>query len=471
MTNGARQVLTFRLADRELALGADQVAEVARPLGLTRVPGSPRALAGLASHRGQVLPVLSLGEALGMDAGEGGRVIVLRGAPGLGLIVDAVTGFAAQDQIAADDLIEGPSGTGALDALMQRAFEGVAAPPRREMVRPAQRTKTDSAGAQIKLLSLKIGDQRYALPLADVVQVLTAPQSLVSLPRTDDAMLGVFSWRDDLIPAVSARVLLGLAPKLATSSDRVVVTKIGAALLGLVVDNVDAVIATGPEAIGPVPSLLNRDAGEARIDAMLRTAAGHLVSILSPQRLLRQDTVHQLLQEQVTPADPARVDIPEHSAATESFLLFNLGGERYGVGLERVEEVVGLPSALTRAPGGPSFLLGMMNLRGAVIPVIDQGRMLGAGAGRAGEGARIVVMRLEGLLCGFVIEGGCSLIAAPLGAIGPSPGIALEGRALFERTLRLAEDVVLVVDPDAMLDKAERELLASLVPGKGWNLA
>ena len=54
----------------------------------------------------------------------------------------------------------------------------------------------------------------------------------------------------------------------------------------------------------------------------------------------------------------------------QSFVVFRLGGEGYALEVLRVQEVLDM-QALTEVPGGPRFLLGVINLRGHVVPVYD----------------------------------------------------------------------------------------------------
>ncbi len=84
--------------------------------------------------------------------------------------------------------------------------------------------------------------------------------------------------------------------------------------------------------------------------------------------------------------------VMEPGAATDrdrvqSYVVFRLGGEGYALEVMRVQEVLDMQS-LTEVPGGPKFLLGVINLRGHVVPVYDlrlpfgliEGRPFGPGA-------------------------------------------------------------------------------------------
>lgn len=70
-----------------------------------------------------------------------------------------------------------------------------------------------------------------------------------------------------------------------------------------------------------------------------------------------------------TPATPA-------AARGGKYLTFFLGDEEYGIDVLRVREIVALPP-VTRVPGAPAFVRGVVNLRGAVLPVLDLRERLG----------------------------------------------------------------------------------------------
>ena len=96
-----QQLVVVRLGGCRYALPMDAVAEVGRPPGLTRVPGLPGWVAGVANWRGRVLAVLDLRGLLGAGTGalgRSGRLVVLHaGGVRVGLLVESVAGGAALD--------------------------------------------------------------------------------------------------------------------------------------------------------------------------------------------------------------------------------------------------------------------------------------------------------------------------------------------------------------------------------------
>lgn len=66
-------------------------------------------------------------------------------------------------------------------------------------------------------------------------------------------------------------------------------------------------------------------------------------------------------------------------------VVFQLERDRYALPLAAVREVVAAPAAYTRVPRAPAWVLGVMNLRGRVVPVVALGPLLGLGGGGGGK--------------------------------------------------------------------------------------
>ena len=71
-------------------------------------------------------------------------------------------------------------------------------------------------------------------------------------------------------------------------------------------------------------------------------------------------------------------------------LLLAVGGRTYGWGIDVVREIIPFRRA-TRLPGAPSFVLGLINLRGTIVTVLDLGARLGVGAADRSEGSIVLV--------------------------------------------------------------------------------
>jgi purine-binding chemotaxis protein CheW len=85
-------------------------------------------------------------------------------------------------------------------------------------------------------------------------------------------------------------------------------------------------------------------------------------------------------------------------------LLFTLGGESYAFPLERVREVVKL-GPITSVPSIPEHILGVMNLRGEILPILDPKRLLGGAGGTPTPQGRIIVVKAPGMTVGILADG------------------------------------------------------------------
>lgn len=462
--------LTVRAGDVRVAMAADSVAEVIRGPRMTRVPNGPAGLLGVTHLRGMVLPVVSLRHLLGEDDVSAGvqRVVVLRRDPPVGLAVDSVEAMRALEGDAtepADGRLQLDQGDGArwldLDAALHKHF-GAFRPQTRAM--PSRNDARPTAAVEeLAFLVFTLAGQDYALPLGTVMEVVALPAALTTLPRTEELLLGVFPLRGDVLPALSLRALLGLPSRALAGTERVVVARVGRHRLALVADRVDVILRVPRDRVAPAPSLFNRGPGEARIDAVLRLADGRgLVSLLSAERVLADDRVARLLADNDQDKDKTMAS-PSLTAGRERFLVICLGGESYGLPIAAVDEVVRLPEALTRLPKSPAYVRGVMSLRGRVIPVIDQRKRF-AVDGEGDGGTRVVIVTLGALQAGFAVDAVSEILEVEADDLLPAPDLSGDDVRVFDRAARVGRngEVILLIDPGAMLDRAEADLLRDL---------
>ena len=84
-------------------------------------------------------------------------------------------------------------------------------------------------------------------------------------------------------------------------------------------------------------------------------------------------------------------------------IIFKLGREEYGMDILKVQEIKRMMS-ITRVPSTPSFIKGVINLRGSVLPVIDLRTRLGLFEAELTEAARIIVVLVNEGVVGFIVD-------------------------------------------------------------------
>src|SRR6185295_7193201 len=103
-------------------------------------------------------------------------------------------------------------------------------------------------------------------------------------------------------------------------------------------------------------------------------------------------------------ASPKKKKVEEKARpAEEQMVVLDVGEESYGIPVQRVREIIRVPP-ITRVPNGPSFLEGVINLRGQVIPVMDLRKHLGIPAGDETRRSRVVVSELGRHTVGLMVD-------------------------------------------------------------------
>ncbi len=82
---------------------------------------------------------------------------------------------------------------------------------------------------------------------------------------------------------------------------------------------------------------------------------------------------------------------------------FKIGEEEFGVDILNVQEIIRMVE-VTRVPNAPSFVEGVINLRGKVIPIVDLRRRLMMAEKSKDKNTRIVVVELERKVIGFIVD-------------------------------------------------------------------
>jgi twitching motility protein PilI len=97
--------------------------------------------------------------------------------------------------------------------------------------------------------------------------------------------------------------------------------------------------------------------------------------------------------------------IPEAGAGQEWVgVAFRMGGETFLVAREETREVLGYPAVVTRIPGAKSWVKGLANVRGQLLPMLDLRQFLGSGATASNRNTRVVVVNHRDIPAGLMVD-------------------------------------------------------------------
>jgi purine-binding chemotaxis protein CheW len=162
---------------------------------------------------------------------------------------------------------------------------------------------------------------------------------------------------------------------------------------------------------------------------------------------------------------PAVVNGAEHEQQHQ-YLTFMLNCEIFAIGILRIKEIIEYGN-LTEVPRMPSFIRGVINLRGAVVPVIDLGSRFGKQASAVSRRTCIVIIEVEHdgaqQVVGVMVDAVNEVLDIPTTEIEPAPSFGAKIRADFIRGMgKVDGKFVIILNVDHVLSLDEMSSLAGV---------
>jgi purine-binding chemotaxis protein CheW len=155
-------------------------------------------------------------------------------------------------------------------------------------------------------------------------------------------------------------------------------------------------------------------------------------------------------------------DRHETDGELNQLISFEVGDEEYGLEILRVKEVIRIRE-ITRLPKAPSFVKGIINLRGDVIPIIDLRDRFGLEHTEYTAMTRVIVVDEEGKLVGMVVDAASQVVRIPSDQIDPPPPIVGGLSAEYIKGVgKLDDRLVILLNIDRILTVEEKGELRKL---------
>jgi purine-binding chemotaxis protein CheW len=130
---------------------------------------------------------------------------------------------------------------------------------------------------------------------------------------------------------------------------------------------------------------------------------------------------------------------------------FRLGDDLYAIDIMRIKEII-RPQKLAALPKAPSFVEGVLNLRGAVIPVIDLRKRFDMPPRENDQNRRLLIITLAVCDMGIAVDEVTEVITISIANIKPPPHVTREVDAEYLLGVCLAQDsLIMLLNPDRLL--------------------
>ena len=146
-------------------------------------------------------------------------------------------------------------------------------------------------------------------------------------------------------------------------------------------------------------------------------------------------------------------------SAGHELIIVEINGQRFAIDIMSVREIRGW-TASTRLPQSPSHVLGMINLRGSVLPVVDFSSRLGLGDSEPNAASVVIVAEIGERLVGLLVDAVCDILTLGDGHLQPTPEVGEPRVHEFVRGVITTNDgIVTLLSLDAVVP-ADQDLAA-----------
>ena len=158
-----------------------------------------------------------------------------------------------------------------------------------------------------------------------------------------------------------------------------------------------------------------------------------------------------------------KMDIPdvivEDEIQKEQYMTFKCSDEIYGISIKYVNEIIGL-SQITKVPETQAYLIGLINLRGKIIPVIDVRIRFGKEPLEYNDRTCVIVIDVKSTVIGLIVDAIDEVAAFAENEITPPPSVsdlAMQAKKYVFGIGRVNGEVKLLLDPDKLINDPEPE--------------
>ncbi|GLQ98140.1 chemotaxis protein CheW [Dyella mobilis] len=422
---------SFHLADTELALSVSDLQEVVNyPARVTQIPLAPSFLLGLFNLRGTLIPIVHLSELLNLPDGEdrdAAKIAIVEvGHSKVGLLFDA-TGeiLRVRDEqkirfVHADGTA--PMIGGALkleggERILQILSPGVLVKlqdvPQLEASRTTSAASRHHAQSQRRqCVSFRVADRSLALPMGAIHEIIRLPELKKSVLASEHCA-GLLNLRGNTVPVIDFARFLDLpatAPAAAATDEvdderRILVIKDADVYFGLLVDEVQSIVGYRDDELLVMPSF---DQSRPSLFAgCLHVSDEQSIILLQQEALIADEKVKELTAGhrslyQIAGTGDKQTNA-RRSGGRETYVTFRLG-RLMGMRIDQLREVIDFPGELTRPPGAPSFVCGILNLRQKLVTVVDLRALYGMPAQEDFSATKVMIVEHESEKYGLVVD-------------------------------------------------------------------
>lgn len=433
------QLVTFLVENEEYAFPIETVREVLRVGNLTEVPNVVSYVVGILTVRNSILPVVDIRKLFGMK-----------------LLVDELMRELEIMEKISRQWVDAFRQSIALGTGFRNEIEAEST----QLGKWTDNFRTASEGIGKAVQDLKYSNFKL-YEAGKLIAVKNKDRAIdENLKAVDTNLLPAYKQLELKFEKMKDSIRTEIS-----EDQRILVVEINGKPVGVLVDRMQQVIRVLKTTLENPPSILSSEKSEALKSIVKIDEGKRIILLLNEKRVITNQRFKELneIKTEITQKTEGTHMATEISRNDEiQVVTFKLGKEEFGIGIEEVQEINRI-NKITSVPHTRSFIEGVMNLRGNVIPVIDLKKRFGLPLKEYDEATRVIIITIMGKLTGLIVDSVSEVLRLSKDTIEPAPRIIktnaetefLKGVCKLDRANRmillLAVEKILTFEEQSML--------------------
>jgi len=242
-----------------------------------------------------------------------------------------------------------------------------------------QATIDSSQKDENQLVTFYLGEEEFGFDIMSVQEIIRQPK-LSRIPMSPAYVEGVANLRGMILPIIDTRTRFGMARIEDTDRTRVLVVDVDGNKTGLRVDRVRQVTRVLRQQMESPPPVIREGMNSDYLESVVKLDEGkRIILALNPRAICKVAQGDLRKQQTTVTVGPVTAKDPKDSGADQSvtqLVTFKLGLEEFAFQMERVREILRVERP-SEVPGTPKHVLGVLTVRGNILPVVDLRVLLG----------------------------------------------------------------------------------------------
>jgi len=231
-----------------------------------------------------------------------------------------------------------------------------------------------------QLVTFLLEEEEFGFDIMSVQEIIRLPK-MAKVPRTPAYVDGIANLRGVVLPVIDMRTRFGMERTGETDRTRVLVVDIDGVKTGLRVDRVNQVTRILGSEVEPPPSAI-RGTSSDYLEGVVKLDQGkRIIMALNAAQVCqiavshKADSVNKMASPDFGSEPGAIPSLQRHVAEVQKMVTFRIAKEEFAFHMEHVREILRVQTP-NQVPDVPDYVLGMLTVRGQILPVIDLRRLL-----------------------------------------------------------------------------------------------